>query len=65
VTSTVVGCTGHVITTTKGADGPGEVELGDHGTYVAWSKERLPIGTFVLVVNTIGVRTVSVEPFGG
>jgi hypothetical protein len=65
VSESVVGCTGHVITTCKGADGPGEVELDKHGTYLAWAKERLPIGTLVLVVNTLGIRTVSVEPFGG
>jgi membrane protein implicated in regulation of membrane protease activity len=61
----IIGTTGHVITTCKGADGPGEVELGNHGVYVAWSKERLPIGTTVLVVNTVGVRAVKVEPFDG
>lgn len=65
MTATLVGCTGHVITTIKGEDGPGEVELGERGTYIAWAKERLPIGTLVLVINTMGLRTVSVEPYGG
>jgi membrane protein implicated in regulation of membrane protease activity len=60
----LVGKTGHVITTIKGETGPGEIEIDGRGTYIAWSKERLPIGTLVLVISTRGVRSVSVEPFG-
>lgn len=65
MTDQIVGCTGNIITATRGTDGPGEVEVLKHGTHVAWSKDPLPRGTQVLIINTKGLRTVYVEPFGG
>ena len=60
----VLGRTGTVTIATHGTDGPGEVEVDQHGLHIAWSKTPLPRGTYVLITGTRGVRTVSVEPFG-
>lgn len=59
-----VGSTGTIITPTHGGGGPGEVETDLYGCYIAWSKDPLPRGTYVLIIGTRGIRTVSVEPFG-
>lgn len=61
--SNPVGSTGTIITPTHGVEGPGEVET-DHGCYIAWSKDPLRRGAYVLIIGTRGIRTVSVEPFG-
>jgi hypothetical protein len=61
--SDVVGSTGTIITSTRGSDGPGEVETDRHGCYIAWSKNPLPRGTYVLIISARGTRAVSVEPF--
>lgn len=60
-----LGLTGTVIIATKGADGPGKVELTmDLGTecYIAYSQEPIPKGKLVVVYNARGGRTVDVEP---
>jgi len=62
--SDATGCTGTVTIATHGADGPGEVDVDNHGLHIAWSKAPLPRGTYVLVIGTRGVRTVAVESFG-
>ena len=62
--SDLLGCTGTVTIATHGQDGPGEVEVDNHGLHIAWSKVPLSRGTSVLIIGTRGIRTVSVEPFG-
>jgi hypothetical protein len=61
-----VGCTGRVITATRGVDGPGEVLVNVRGgteAYLAWSEEPLARNTSVLVFNARGARTVDVMQF--
>lgn len=61
----VVGTTGVVIVSTRGAAGPGEVLLrvgGGSQTYLARSEEPIEKGTTVLVIGNLGGRTVSVIP---
>jgi hypothetical protein len=62
----VVGRIGPLIVATRGDEGAGEVLLtvrGSKEAYLAWSKEPLPKGTDVLVIDTRGPRTVVVEPW--
>ncbi len=64
----VIGCLGPLIVATRGSEGAGEVLLNVRGskeTYLAWSEEPLPKGTEVLVIDTRGPRTVTVEPWTG
>lgn len=61
-----IGLAGHITLATRGADGPGEVELRIRGgteTYIARSAEPLPVGQAVIVVSTLGPRTVIVSPW--
>jgi membrane protein implicated in regulation of membrane protease activity len=63
-----IGCTGVIIVSTRGADGPGEVMLSIRGSteaYLAWSEQPLPKGTRVMVVDVRGARTVEVKPTEG
>jgi hypothetical protein len=58
-----LGCTGHLIVGTRGRAGPGEVLIrirGGSEAYLAFSDEPLPKGDSVLVVETLGPRTVGV-----
>lgn len=64
----VLGCVGRVVVATRGADGPGEILVGVRGgreTYLAWSREPLPQGAQVLVVDLRGARTVDVVAWDG
>ena len=64
----VIGCVGPLIVATRGLEGAGEVLLNVRGSkeaYLAWSKEPLPRGTEVLVIDTRGPRTVVVEAWSG
>lgn len=59
----VIGRTGKVLVTTRGATGPGEVLVrvrGGSETFLAWSDDPLPVGTTVLVVHSRGLREVDV-----
>jgi hypothetical protein len=59
----VVGCVGSVVVATRGADGAGEIAVRVRGgveTFLAWSDEALPRGAPVLVIGTLGPRTVEV-----
>ena len=62
----MIGLVGTIITPTRGGEGIGEVTLKVHGcqeTYLALSKDPLPKGTKVLVIDYHSVRTVDVEPW--
>ncbi|HEV7206014.1 MAG TPA: hypothetical protein VGN18_15505 [Jatrophihabitans sp.] len=61
-----IGLAGRITTATRGADGPGEVELRIRGgteTFIARSAEPLDKGQPVIVVQTLGPRTVIVLPW--
>lgn len=61
-----IGLAGRLTTRTRGADGPGEVEVRIRGgteTFIARSAEPLPRGQTVLVLQTLGPRTVIVAPW--
>jgi hypothetical protein len=64
----VIGRVGPLIVATRGTQGAGEVLLTVRGSteaFLAWSKEPLPKGLEVLVIDTRGPRTVLVEPWSG
>lgn len=51
---------------TRGADGPGEVQLKIRGgteTFIARSADPLPVGAAVIVLDVLGPRTVVVFPW--
>ncbi|MBP2330028.1 membrane protein implicated in regulation of membrane protease activity [Kibdelosporangium banguiense] len=61
-----VGRIGVLLVATRGAGGPGEVQLKIRGgteTFLAYSDEPLPKGATVLVVGQRGARTVDVVPW--
>ncbi|HET8993166.1 MAG TPA: hypothetical protein VFN32_05155 [Rhodococcus sp. (in: high G+C Gram-positive bacteria)] len=61
-----IGTIGRLTLATRGADGPGQVELtirGGRETYTAWSTEPLPAMSTVLVVANRGGRALDVEPW--
>lgn len=61
-----IGLAGRIVTATKGADGPGEVELRIRGgteIFIARSVDPLPRGQAVIVVSTLGPRTLVVLPW--
>jgi hypothetical protein len=61
-----VGLAGRIITPTNGMDGPGEVELRIRGgveVFIARSADPLPKGTSVIVLSTLGPRSVVVSPW--
>ena len=61
-----IGRAGRIVTATRGADGPGEVELEIRGgteLFIARSAEPLAKGTAVICVSTLGPRTVIVLPW--
>lgn len=61
-----VGLAGRIVIATRGADGPGEVQLRIRGgteTFIARSADPLPVGAAVIVLDTLGPRTVVVSPW--
>ncbi len=61
-----IGLAGKITTATRGHDGPGEVQLRIRGgteTFIAQSAEPLAKGQAVIVVQTLGPRTVIVLPW--
>jgi hypothetical protein len=63
---TPIGLAGRIVTATRGADGAGEVELRIRGgteTFIARSADPLPVGQAVIVLATLGPRTVVVSPW--
>jgi len=61
-----VGLVGRIVAATRGADGPGEVELhirGGRETFIAISSEPIPLGDSVLVLADLGPRRVEVCPW--
>jgi hypothetical protein len=61
-----VGLAGRIVTATRGAAGAGEVELHIRGgteVFLARSNDPLPVGAAVIVLSTLGPRTVVVFPW--
>ena len=61
-----IGLAGHIVTPTRGQDGPGEVEVRIRGgteVFVARSADPLPCGQSVIILSTLGPRTVIVSPW--
>jgi hypothetical protein len=61
-----IGLSGRITTPTRGPDGAGEVELRIRGgteTFIARSADPLPAGKPVIVLSTLGPRTVIVAPW--
>ena len=64
--SSPIGLAGRITIATRGDSGPGEVELRIRGgteTFIARSAEPLAKGQAVIVVQTLGPRTVIVLPW--
>jgi hypothetical protein len=61
-----IGLAGHIVMATRGPDGAGEVEVRIRGgteVFIARSADPLPVGQAVLVLSTLGPRTVIVAPW--
>jgi hypothetical protein len=61
-----IGLAGRITVATRGEQGPGEVEIRIRGgteTFIARSAEPLAKGQAVIVVQTLGPRTVIVLPW--
>jgi len=61
-----IGLAGRITTPTRGEDGAGEVEIRIRGgteTFIARSADPLPNGQAVIVLATLGPRTVVVAPW--
>ena len=61
-----IGLAGRIVIATRGMDGAGEVELRIRGgteLFIARSAEPLPRGQAVIVLSTLGPRTVVVAPW--
>ena len=59
-----IGTVGVLTVGTRGASGPGEVQVRIRGGiehFIAWSQEPLPRGTSVLVIESRGHRAVDVS----
>jgi hypothetical protein len=64
--SSPIGLAGRITTATRGGDGPGEVEVRIRGgteTFIARSADPLAKGQPVIIVETLGPRTVIVLPW--
>jgi membrane protein implicated in regulation of membrane protease activity len=62
-----IGSRGLLTMSTRGKDGPGEVQVELHGaatTFIAYSDEPLERGTQVVIYDTFGGRKVNVEKVG-
>ena len=61
-----IGLSGRLVVATRGENGPGEVEVRIRGgteTFIARSAEPLARGQAVIIVQTLGPRTVIVAPW--
>jgi hypothetical protein len=58
----LVGLEATVCNPTRGAKGPGEVEVPFKGVYVAYSEKPLSRGTAVVIYEELGARKVRVAP---
>jgi hypothetical protein len=61
-----IGLAGRITVATRGEDGPGEVEVRIRGgteCFIARSAQPLAAGQAVIVVQTLGPRTVIVLPW--
>jgi hypothetical protein len=58
----LVGVEAMVTTPTRGADGPGEVDVPYKGVYIAYSDEALERGAAVVIYQELGARKVRVTP---
>jgi hypothetical protein len=61
-----IGLAGRIVTATRGEAGAGEVELHIRGgteIFIARSNDPLPTGAAVIVLATLGPRTVVVFPW--
>jgi len=58
----LVGVEATVSNPTRGADGPGEVEVPFKGVFIAYSQEPLTRGTAVVIYEELGSRKVRVAP---
>jgi hypothetical protein len=61
-----IGLAGRITIATRGPDGPGEVELRIRGgteSFIAYSDNPLSKGAAVIVLSTLGPRTVVVFPW--
>lgn len=61
-----IGLAGRIVTATRGDAGPGEVQLRIRGgteLFIARSRDPLPRGQAVIVLATLGPRTVVVSPW--
>ncbi len=61
-----VGLAGRIVTATRGDAGSGEVELQIRGgteIFIARSSDPLPVGAAVIVLSSLGPRTVVVFPW--
>jgi membrane-bound ClpP family serine protease len=61
-----IGLAGRIVTATRGQDGAGEVEVRIRGgteTFIARSSDPLAVGQPVIVLATLGPRTVVVAPW--
>lgn len=62
----LIGGIGRLIVASRGAAGPGEVEVrvrGGRETFIAYSDQPLPQGTSVLIIESHGSRAVQVSPW--
>jgi membrane protein implicated in regulation of membrane protease activity len=57
-----IGSRGTLTIATRGRDGPGEVQVDDGETFLAYSAAPLPKGTVVVIYDIHGGRRVDVEP---
>lgn len=57
-----IGSRGTLTIGTRGAEGPGEVQVDDGEAFIAYSVDPLPKGTLVVIYDTHGGRRVDVEP---
>jgi hypothetical protein len=61
-----IGLVGRIVTASRGPGGPGEVELrirGGRETYIAISREPIPVGDSVIVLADLGPLKVEVSPW--
>jgi hypothetical protein len=61
-----IGLVGRIVTASRGQAGPGEVELhirGGRETFIAISREAIPVGDSVIVLADLGPRRVEVCPW--
>ncbi len=57
-----IGARGTLTVATRGRDGPGEVQVDEGESFIAYSTEPLSMGTVVVIYDVHGGRRVDVEP---